>query len=102
MESFQGMLDRLFRDELEDLVMRYEALRTAVAQEINQRQGAVQHQEQQHLQRQVVLQQRQLQQQRYPTATITELPAEADSAASANVEEDTAVEGEEFLSPISG
>merc|ERR1719188_1757879 len=70
MESFQGMLDRLFRDELEDLVMRYEALRTAMAQEINQRQGVVQQPRQM-----LPL---------YPTATLTELPAEsADPAAAA-------------------
>ena len=35
--------------------------------------------------------------QRYPTATITELPAESDTAAT--VEEETVVEGEDFLSP---
>ena len=51
------------------LYFRYEALRTAMAQEINQRQGAVQQQQQQQQhqllfdQRQLVFQQRQLQQQ---------------------------------------
>ena len=42
--------------------------------------------------------------QRYPTATITELPSEADTAAAAAAatmeEEETAVEGEDFLSPM--
>ena len=44
--------------------------------------------------------------QRYPTATITELPSETDAAAPANVEETTeeaaeaAAEGEDFLSPM--
>ena len=119
-----------------------------MAQEINQRQGAFQVQQQQsHLlfeQRQLVFQQKQLQQQvrtenlrtdwniwivnyirldqksvltylnriwmptfaqifqRYPTATITELPAEGDSAAAASFEEEeeAVVEGEDFLSPM--
>ena len=43
--------------------------------------------------------------QRYPTATITERPPEADTAAAAAAaatmeEEETAVEGEDFLSPM--
>ena len=41
--------------------------------------------------------------QRYPTATITELPSETDAApANAEVTEETeeAVEGEDFLSPM--
>ena len=72
--------------ETSSLPSRYEALRTAMAQEINQRQGVVQ-------------QPRQMLPQ-YPTATLTELPADSadPSAATAAVEEET-VEGEDFLTP---
>ena len=52
MECFEAMLNRLFRDELEGLVMRYEALRTAMSQELEQRDqtassvAAIRHQQQ--------------------------------------------------------
>ena len=68
-----------------------------MAQEINQRQGVVQ-QQPLHL-----LQQSRQMLQQYPTATITELPADsteaAAAAATAAVEEETVEEGEDFLTP---
>ncbi len=73
------MLNRLFRDGLEDIVMRYETLRTAMAQEAALRKqqqvaAAVQQQQQhQHL-RQVFAHPMAAP---LPTARITEIPAEA-------------------------
>merc|ERR1719510_1421291 len=37
LECFEAMLNRLLRDELEELVMRYEALRVTISQEIDHR-----------------------------------------------------------------
>ena len=37
LECFDAMLNRLFRDELEELVMRYEGIRCAISQEIEYR-----------------------------------------------------------------
>ena len=37
LECFDAMLNRLFRDELEELVMRYEGIRCAISQEIDYR-----------------------------------------------------------------
>merc|ERR550532_3809779 len=37
LECFEAMLTRLFRDELEELVMRYEAMRITLMQEMEQR-----------------------------------------------------------------
>jgi len=37
LEGFEAMLNRLLRDELEELVMRYEALRVAISQETDHR-----------------------------------------------------------------
>ncbi len=70
------MLNRLFRDGLEDIVMRYETLRTAMAQEAalrKQQQVAAAVQQQQHL-RQVFAHPMAAP---LPTARITEIPAEA-------------------------
>ena len=39
LECFDAMLTRLFRDELEELVMRYEGIRCAISQEIELRAG---------------------------------------------------------------
>merc|ERR1719361_985074 len=41
LECFEAMLNRLLRDELEELVMRYEALRMAISQELDQRNNVV-------------------------------------------------------------
>ena len=41
LECFDAMLNRLLRDELEELVMRYEGIRCAISQEIEYRQGCI-------------------------------------------------------------